>query len=303
MATKSKPIVVVSGVTGRQGGSIAKALLEDGNWNVRGLTRHAGSQRALEFSSKGVEIIAVDWQNKGELASALENCYAFFALTDYWDSSTKENETEIGKGMVDAAKSAGVKHFIWSTLPNVEKLSGGKYKVHHFTNKALVQEYAEKILKGTIYTTYIAPGFYYQNFKTFFSPKMENDTMVFTMPDTKILHSVDVNDMGSAVLSILSHPEEFNGKFVPLFGEQKPLKEYIPPIEAVSDKNFKFVILPWQEYSKCPRHGAAELGEMFGWFDEFGYYGKDFDVNLMKKANPNLKSWKDWLQTSWNLPA
>jgi len=127
--------------------------------------------------------------------------------------------------------------------------------------------------------------------------------MVFTMPDTKILHSVDVNDMGSAVLSILSHPEEFNGKFVPLFGEQKPLKEYIPPIEAVSDKNFKFVILPWQEYSKCPRHGAAELGEMFGWFDEFGYYGKDFDVNLMKKANPNLKSWKDWLQTSCNLPA
>jgi len=278
-------------------------LLADGNWKVRGLTRHAESQRALELSSKGVDIIQVDLRNKDAIASALENCYAFFALTNYWDSSTTNNETEIGKGLVDAAKSAGVKHFIWSTLPNVKKLSGGKYNVHHFTNKALVQEYAEQILKETKYTTYIAPAFYYQNFKTFFSPKMEEDVLVFTMPDTKILHSVDVGDMGTAIVSILSHPEEFNRKIVPLFGEQKPLKEYIPAIEDLSEKKVKFVLLSWQEYSKYPHHGAAELGEMFGWFDEFGYYGKEFDVDLMNKANPNLKSWKDWLQASWNLPA
>jgi len=298
-----KPIVVVSGITGCQGGSVARALLDDGRWRVRGLTRNADSEKANELRSQGVEIIQLDFKNNFALVEALKSCYAFFAVTNYWDPNTKDVEIEVGKGMVDAAISAGIKHFIWSSLPNVELLSEGKYKVPPFTNKAIVQGYAEQKMKEVMYTTYVAPGFYFQNFKTVLAPKLENDVLVFTMPNTKMLHAMDINDLGAAVLTILHNPEVFNGRFVPLFGEHIPLKEYIPPIGYFSDKSVRFVLLPWQEYSKLPIPGAAEIGEMFGWFNDFSVFGKEVDIEIMNKASPKLKSWKEWLQSSWNLPA
>jgi len=187
-------------------------------------------------------------------------------------------------------------------VENAEKISNGKYKVPHITNKAIVQEYADQQLKDVMYTTYVAPGFYFQNFKTVFSPKLENDVLVFTMPNTKMLQALDINDLGPAVLNILQNPEVFNGRFVPLFGEQMPLKEYIPPIGFFSDKSVRFVLLPWQEYSKLPIPSALEIGEMFGWFNDFSAFGKE-DIEIMNKAVPKLKSWKEWLQSSWNLPA
>jgi len=37
-----------------QGGSVARALLDDGRWRVRGLTRNADSEKANELRSQGV---------------------------------------------------------------------------------------------------------------------------------------------------------------------------------------------------------------------------------------------------------
>ena len=44
----------------------------------------------------------------------------------------------MGTAVAQAAKDAGVQHFVWSSLPDVAAQSGGKWSVPHFTSKAQV---------------------------------------------------------------------------------------------------------------------------------------------------------------------
>lgn len=46
---------------------------------------------------------------------------AVFAVTNYWESMNADLEVSQGKAVVDAAKAAGTKHFIWSSLYDVKK--------------------------------------------------------------------------------------------------------------------------------------------------------------------------------------
>lgn len=41
-----KPLIVVTGATGAQGGSVVKFLLEDGGFRIRGVTRNTQSEKA-----------------------------------------------------------------------------------------------------------------------------------------------------------------------------------------------------------------------------------------------------------------
>ncbi len=48
---------------------------------------------------------------------ALKDVHAFFAATNSYDPQTIGRELELGKGLVDVSKEAGIQHFIWSSLP------------------------------------------------------------------------------------------------------------------------------------------------------------------------------------------
>ena len=88
-------------------------------------------------------------------------------MTDYFahkieklDDITEEAE---GKSMAETAKSAGVTHFIYSTLPEVKERSGRKYEnVYHFDGKHRVEQYARTL--GFEIESYVAPSCYMQNF-------------------------------------------------------------------------------------------------------------------------------------------
>lgn len=46
-------------------------------------------------------------------------------VTNFWDPESMGKETEQGRKLVDAAKKEGVDHFVYSSLPNCQKLSRG----------------------------------------------------------------------------------------------------------------------------------------------------------------------------------
>ena len=71
--------------------------------------------------------------------------------------------------MADAAVAAGTRFLIWSSLPNVTKMTEGKLSgVKHFDSKAEVETYIHDLhIKSVFYM----PAFYMQNMTSLFKPK------------------------------------------------------------------------------------------------------------------------------------
>jgi NAD(P)-dependent dehydrogenase (short-subunit alcohol dehydrogenase family) len=68
----TKPIVVVIGATGGQGGSVVSSFLSDGKYAVRGITRNTHSEKAKALHAKGVEVVSADLNNQSSLVEAFK---------------------------------------------------------------------------------------------------------------------------------------------------------------------------------------------------------------------------------------
>src|SRR6267154_762155 len=152
--SNDKKLIAVIGATGQQGGGVLRALQARGQLKVRALTRNPVKHREL-----AEEVVEADLGKPETLKAAFEGAHGVFLVTNFQEAGT--DELKQATAAISAAKDAGVKHFIWSTLPNVEAISGGEFAVPHFSGKAKV----DRVVKDggfDNYTFVIAP-FYYQN--------------------------------------------------------------------------------------------------------------------------------------------
>src|ERR1700741_4512667 len=100
----SKKIIAVIGATGAQGKGVVNALVKEGSFNVRAITRNPE-----KYSGKAHELIAGDLNNVQTLKDAFKNVYGVFLVTNFWEGA---DEIAQAKNAIDAAKAAGIEHFI-----------------------------------------------------------------------------------------------------------------------------------------------------------------------------------------------
>src|SRR5258708_37466654 len=131
MERTNKKLIAVVGATGQQGGAVVRALQANKQFKVRALTRNPAKHSEL-----GDEVVQADLTSPETLKAAFEGAHGVFLVTNIWEEGT--DEIKQATAAARAAKDAGVQHFIWSTLPDVEAISGGKFHVPHFTGKAKV---------------------------------------------------------------------------------------------------------------------------------------------------------------------
>src|SRR5882724_1028434 len=132
MLSNNEKLIAVIGATGQQGGGVLRALQSSGQFKVRALTRNPDNHREL-----AEEVLEADLDKPETLKAAFEGAHGVFMMTNFWAYGGAD-ELKQATAAIGAAKDAGVKHFIWSTLPDVEAISGGKFKVPHFTGKAKI---------------------------------------------------------------------------------------------------------------------------------------------------------------------
>jgi uncharacterized protein YbjT (DUF2867 family) len=269
MERTNKKVIAVVGATGQQGGAVVRALEAGNQFKVRALTRNPAKHRELAD-----EVIQADLNRPETLKPAFAGAHGVFLVTNVWEEGA--DEIEQATVAARAAKDAGVKHFVWSTLPDVEAISGGKFHVPHFTGKAK----ADRIVKeaGFANHTFVIAPFYYQNLIGVLAPQKQADGSVGWAlpldPTVRSIHMGDITELGDIVAGAFAHPDQAGlGEYLPLVGDFMSFNEIIDTLNR-QGHNFSFNQAPKEVFAGL-FPGAAEIAEMFGYFQAHTYLGSD----------------------------
>jgi uncharacterized protein YbjT (DUF2867 family) len=269
MATTDKKLIAVVGATGQQGGAVVRALRATNQFKVRALTRNPAKHRELAD-----EVVEADLNRPETLASAFKGAHGVFLVTNFQEHGAAELKQ--AAAAVRAAKDAGVKHFVWSTLPDVEAISKGKFDVPHFTGKAKVDRIVSEA--GFANHTFVIAPFYYQNLIGVLGPqKQPNGSAGWTLPldpTVRGIHMADITELGGIVAGAFAHPEQAgHGEYLPLVGDFMSFNEIIETLKQ-QGHTFSFNQVPKEVFAGF-FPGAAEIAEMFAYFQAHTYLGSD----------------------------
>ncbi|XP_027588576.1 nmrA-like family domain-containing protein 1 [Pipra filicauda] len=286
-----KKLIVVFGATGAQGGSVARALLDDGTFRVRAVTRSPRKKAAEELKRRGAEVVKADQDDEPSLEQALAGAYGAFVVTNFWEHCSKEKEIEQGKRVADLSKRLGLQHVVFSGLENVHKLTGGQLEVLHFDGKGEVEEYFHEI---QVPMTSVRLAFYFENFLSIFKPQKapQGDTFVLELPtgDTP-MDGMAVEDVGPVVVSLLKSPGEYIGQVMGLSTGKLTEAEYAAVLSQQTGKTVAASKISPEEYEKRDFPGAKELAAMF----RFYALKPDRNVALTMKLNPKARTFQQWV--------
>lgn len=281
-------IILVTGITGQQGGAVARELLARG-YRVKGMTRKPESEKANEFRKLGAEIIQGDLDDPASLKQAVKGVWGIFAIQNTWEAGV-EREEEQGKRIAKIAKEAGVQHYVYSSVSSAHRNTG----IPHFENKWRVEE----TVRGLGFPSHIIirPVFFMENLASpWFKPGIgQGQLMVALKPETA-LQMIAVKDVGKYGLAAFEKHEELNGREIDIAGDALTMPETARILSEAAGKKVDFVELPIAEVRKF----SDDYATMLEWFDRVGY-NADIAGNA-KKFGIKPTSFQDWAkQQNWS---
>jgi uncharacterized protein YbjT (DUF2867 family) len=303
-----KKIIAVFGATGAQGGGLVRAILSDpdSEFAVRAITRNPDSDKAKELASLGAEVVAADIDDPESLKRALSGAYGAYFVTFFWDHYSPEKEMAEAQQMAAAAKEAGLKHVIWSTLEDVRKwvpldddsmpTLRDKYKVPHFDGKGASDHY---FTDAGLPVTFMLPSYYWDNLIYFgMGPKRGADgklSITFPMGDKKMA-GIASEDIGKCAYGIFKKGASLIGKRVGVAGDQLTCAEMAKAISKVLGQEVLYHEITPEQYRGFGFPGADDLGNMFQFYRDFDEVcNSTRDVKFSKELNPELQSFEMWL--------
>ncbi|MFF8727150.1 NmrA/HSCARG family protein [Streptomyces sp. NPDC015171] len=304
----SEKIIAVTGATGSQGGGVARTILadRDSGFAVRAVTRNPASPAARELAALGAEVVQADFHDEPTVHAAFEGAHGAFLVTNFWAHGSAEKETEEIGVLVRAAKSAGLRHAVWSTLEDTRELLPldddrmpvlqGKYNVPHFDAKG---EGNRLFTEAGVPTTFLNTTYFYQGFLDAFLPRRGDDgVLTVTMPfeDGKLLAGVDVADIGRTAYALFQGGERFIGQTVSLAGDHLTGAQYAERLSAALGEPVRFQSVPYDVFRALDIPAAEEIANMFQYYGDFD---REFtgvrDLDRLREINPALKSFDAWL--------
>ncbi|XP_021040769.1 nmrA-like family domain-containing protein 1 [Mus caroli] len=287
-----RKLVVVFGATGAQGGSVARALLEDGTFRIRVVTRNPEQRAAKELKRQGAEVVRGDQDDAASMELALAGAHATFIVTNYWETCSQDREVQQGKLLADLAKRLGLHYVVYSGLENIRKLTAGKLAAGHFDGKGEVEEYFRDI--GVPMTSVRLPC-YFENLLSYFLPQKAADgkSFLLDLPMGDVpMDGMSVSDLGPVVLSLLKKPEEFVGQNIGLSTCRHTAEEYAALLSKHTGKAVHHAKTTPEDYEKLGFQGAQDLANMF----RFYILKPDRNIHLTLRLNPKAQTLDQWLE-------
>ncbi|GGT02150.1 nucleotide-diphosphate-sugar epimerase [Streptomyces toxytricini] len=307
LAMDGRRTITVFGATGQQGGSLARAVLADGDgvFAVRAVTRNPDSDRARELERLGAEVVRADLDDEASLRSALEGAYGAFMVTNFWEDMNAAHEKEQAQALSRAAGHVGIQHAVWSTLEDTRECIPlgdgrmptlqGSYNVPHFDAKAEADHF---FTDDGVPTTFLRTTFYWDNLLSMFAPQRGEDgafELIYPMGDSR-LSGIAVEDIGKTALAVFKGGTDFIAATVSIAGEHLTVAEMAAAMTDVLGQPFRYRPLTPDAFRALGFPGADEAGNMFQYYADCEHaFTAARDLAAVRALHPGLQDFRTWL--------
>src|SRR6516165_1084143 len=280
-----KLTVVVTGSTGKQGGAVARGLLERGH-RVRAVTRDTNSNQAKSLANAGATLVTASLEDTAAIRKALEGATSLFAVTTPFGGT--DAEIRQGIAATDAAKAAGV-HLVFTSVGSANRQTG----VPHFDSKYEVEKH---IAKAGVRATILAPVAFMENLY-FVKEQLAKGIYAAVLPPTKALAQIAVADIGAVAVRFLEDAGRFTGKRFDLASDELTGNEALAILARVTGRPFAYYQVPLDVIRQRMGDDAVK---MYEWFDRVGYA---VDRAALRREFPDVAfhDFESWAKTQdWN---
>lgn len=282
MGSDTRGIIVVTGATGRQGGAVTRALLED-NWHVRALTRNPNTPKAQALSALGAEVVQGDMDNRQSLQSVFSGAYGVYSVQNPMLSDL-ETEVRQGKLVADVAKEANVQHLVYGSA-GIGKPTG----IGSWDSKLEVEAHMKAlgipltILRPMAFMELMTDNTYYPAVSTWhLMPKL--------MGASRPVAWISTDDLGIIAARIFASPEQYIGQEIKLASDVKSIEESRAIYRAVMGKNPPRFPMPIWMFK---RFVGTDLITMWQWLRSAEI---DLDTKPAHAIYPEVLGLEAWLR-------
>jgi uncharacterized protein YbjT (DUF2867 family) len=260
----------------------------------------------------GAEVVAGNIDEEESINKAFEGAYAAYCVTFYWAHMSPDREISNAHNLAKAAKNAGIKHAIWSTLDDTRKKFPlndtrmptlfGRFKVPHYDAKAEADHYFTDL---GVPTTFLLTSFYWENLIYFgLGPKKGADGkyyLNFPMGNKK-LPSMAAEDIGKCAYGIFKLEKEFIGKTVGIAGEHITISKMAETLSKVLGIEVLYNEITPDAFRSFGYPGAEDMGNMLQYKrDNEEEYCKLRNLDFSRSLNPELMTFENWVIKNKNL--
>ncbi|MDC0712598.1 NmrA/HSCARG family protein [Stigmatella sp. ncwal1] len=273
--------VLVTGATGQQGGALARQLLDRGH-HVVALTRDTDSPAARALHKRGAELVMGDFDDMHTLEKAARGVTSVYAMSTPFEQGT-EAEVRHGAHLVDAARRAGVKHFVYSSVAGADHLTG----IPHFDSKHEVEHY---LRHSRVPYTILGPTFFMENFTgPMFREGLASGILAMGLPPSRGLQMVSLEDLAAFTVQVFSDPEEFIGQRIDVASDEVTGQQATDLLSYASGHRLHYQQLPLDFLQER----SDDMARMYAWLDRVGYHS---DILTLRHAYPALgwHTFEEW---------
>ena len=274
-----KPItVLVAGATGRQGGAVARLLLDRGH-HVRALTRRPSCRAAARLHVLGADVYEGDLDSMSSVKHAAEGADAFFLMATPFEEGVQA-EVRQAHNAAKAAKDVGVEHIVYSSVAGADQGTG----IPHFESKREVETYIRGM--GPSYTI-VAPVFFMENLLgPTFHQGLRAGKLWMPLRPTRSLQMVAVADIAGLVRLVLERPTEFQGRRIEIASDNVTGPEMAGTLTKATGIDIDYA----EAALNAVRSQSEDLARMWEWFDRVGY---NCDIDSLRQVYPDV-GWHDF---------
>jgi uncharacterized protein YbjT (DUF2867 family) len=273
--------ILITGVTGQQGGSVARALQGSG-FRLRGMTRKPQGDRAVALAQQGVEIVEGDLDDDGSMQRALAGAWGVFGVQNTWEAGVEKEEVQ-GKRLATLARGAGVQHYVYTSVGSAHKQTG----IPHFDNKWRVEE----TVRGLGFPSHVIlrPVFFMENLLAPFT--LQGDALAVAVDPNTRLQMIAVDDIGWFGARAFTDAAALKGREIDIAGDAVTMPEAAATLSKTMGRPIRFQQTPIEQV----RQYSQDMALMLAWFDRVGY---SVDIaGLEREFGRRLLKLGDWAQT------